>query len=383
MSNSPTIRLVGVLLIGLVICVPAISALASELVFAGVHLEGTDQLSPDDVIRGLGLHVGKPTDSRNLADACGRLQHLKLFGSLKCTYPVRGRRVWLAISVKPIRMPVVFDNFVWTTKPELMARLKREIPLFMPDLPERSGLTNDIIRVLQEVVDERGIKGRVRYDAHYWTIRGMNVFYVEGISTPVIGIQVEGENAPSPEKVATRFQFYTKENFSAARLTWVTLWIIRDFYKPRGYLRPVVGEPNIQFLGEKDGTFPVRVVLHISPGDLYLFDSVEFKGLAKPHVPLLLSKWKLKPGTPYDEAYADNFISTDILDAPWAAHSKTESDVALTCTTIDGATKKVSLTITVEVPRKAYTLPKTPDRECGVVNQLRFPAPANRKPTGR
>jgi hypothetical protein len=379
MSNSPVIRLVSVLLLALMICAPRISGATSALVLAGVHLEGTDQLSPEDVIRGLGLRLGERTDSRNLARACQRLEHLKVFGSLRCAYPVRGHRVWLAISVKPINMPVVFDNFVWTTKSELMARMKREIPLFMPDLPERSGLTGDIIRVLQEVVDERGIKGRVRYDASYWTIRGMNVFYVEGISTPVTGIQVEGENAPSPEKVAERFQFYTKENFSAARLTWVTLWIIRDFYKPRGYLRPVVGEPNVQFLGERDSTFPVRVVLHISPGDLYLFDSVEFKGLAKPHVPFLLSKWKLKPGDPYDEAYADNFISTAILDAPWAAHTKTESDVALSCTTVDAATKKVSLTITLETPRKA----RNSNGECEVMKQLAFPSTGNRKATGR
>lgn len=166
-----------------------------------------------------------------------------------------------------------------------------------------------------------------------------------------------------------------KENFSATRLTWVIQWVIHDLYKPRGYLRPAIAEPQIQSLGERDSTFPVRVVLHISSGDRYVFGSVQFLGLAKPHASLLLSKWKLTPGDPYNEAYVENFISTEILGAPWAVHSKTESDVAFPCATVDPATKEVSLTVTVEPPRKTYNFQKhVIDPECGnAISTLTLP----------
>jgi hypothetical protein len=42
---------------------------------------------------------------------------------------------------------------------------------------------------------------------------GVNVFYIEGISTPVTAFQIEGENARSPEEVRESSDFYTKENF--------------------------------------------------------------------------------------------------------------------------------------------------------------------------
>ena len=252
--------------------------------------------------------------------------------------------------------------------------MKRELPLFMPKLPESSGLTNDIVRVLEQVVNEHGIKASVRYDDSFWTLRGMNVFFIEGISTPVTALQIEGENQPPPDELLKWSQFYTKEDFSAARLTWVIRWVIRDLYKPRGYLRPVVGEPIVQFLGERDGTYPVRVILPISSGDRYTFDSVKFEGLAKEHAASLLPKWKLRPGDPYDKAYVDGFIFKEILSAPWAQHSKTESDVALPCTKIDGATKKVSLTVTVEAPKKAYPGTQQFDEECGGgMGTLTFP----------
>lgn len=358
MSNSMRACLAGVMLLGSVVCGTRISGRTTALVLAGVRLEGTDQLNPEDVIRGLDLQMNKPTTKQNLSLACDQLQRLRIFASVRCVYAVHEGSVWLTLLIKPGSGPVVFDNFVWTSKPKLSARLKQDIPLFMPELPERSGLTSDIIRVLQQVVDERGIKGRVRYDANFWTERAMNVFYIEGISTPVTALQIEGKNAPSPEEIQKFSEFYIKENFSAARLTWVIQWVIRDLYKPRGYLRPAIAEPQIQSLGERDSTFPVRVVLHISSGDRYVFGSVQFLGLAKPHASLLLSKWKLTPGEPYNETYVENFISTEILGAPWAVHSKTESDVAFPCATIDPATKEVSLTVTVEPPRKTYSFPK-------------------------
>jgi outer membrane protein assembly factor BamA len=372
MSKPMMGRSISVFILGLLSVVPRIVG-TDALVLSQVHVVGTNQLSSEDIIRGLNLKIGEPTTRQTLLRACDQLHQLKLFRSSQCRYAIHGHSLSLTISVMeesagmPMGMPVVFSNFVWTTRAELLSRLKREIPLFMPDLPESCGLTNDITRVLQQVVNERGIKAAVRYDDSFWTLRGMNVFYIEGISTPVTALQIEGENAPSPEELAKWSQFYTKEDFSAARLTWVIRWVQRDLYQPRGYLRPVVGEPIVQFLGEKDGTYPVRVILPITSGDLYTFDSVRFEGLAKEHAVSLISKWKLRPGDPYDKAYVNSFITKEILSEPWASHSKSESDDAIPCAEIDGASKKVSLTVTVEPPKRTYHGTEHLDDECGAV----------------
>lgn len=318
LSKTMMARMRGAFAIGLLFFLPSLSFGTDTFVLSDVHLIGigSDQLTVEDVIRGLNLKLGEPTTRPNLVSACERFRKLKLFRSFECHYVIHGHSIDLDINVKGVGIPVVFDNFVWTTRTELSARLKQEIPLFKPRLPESSGLANDILRVLQQVVDQRGIKGSVRYDDRFWTIRGMNVFCVQGISTPVMALQIDGDNGPSPEDLAKWSQFYAKENFSAARLTWVIDFVKRDLYKPRGYLKPIVGEPVIQFLGEKDGTYPVRVILPISSGDLYTFDSVKFEGIAKEHAASLLSKWKLQPGEPYNKAYVDGFITNEILSAP-------------------------------------------------------------------
>jgi outer membrane protein assembly factor BamA len=359
---------------------PNAAAAADALVLSEIRLVGTDQLSSEDVARGLHLKLGGQTSRNELIHACDQFRHLRLFGSSRCTYAIHDKRISLTIYVKPLGMRIVFDNFVWTTTLELVARLKREIPLFMPELPESSGLTNDIIRVLQEVVSERGISAPVRYDDRFWTERGMNVFYIEGLSTPVAGFQIKGANAPSPEETQKFSDFYIKRNFSAAMFPRFVDSIIRDLYGSRGYIHAVAAEPIVQCLGEKDGALPVRVILPISSGDLYTFDSVNFAGLAKAHAASLLSNWKLKPGEPYNASYVNDFIFNTILGEPWAVYSKTQSrtefDVASPCGKIDVTTKKVSLTISVEAPRKAYTYSGTVDKECSsAISRLVFPPP--------
>jgi len=375
-KKPSAVLLVSLLLAACMFFLPGAAIASDPPILSEVHLVGTNRLSSDDVVRGLGLKLGEATTRQNLLLACNRFKQLKLFQSSHCRYSVQGHSIFLTIFVeeKWEGLPVVFNNLVWMTREELLARLKQELPLFMPTLPESSGLINDIVRVLEQVVNEHGIKASVRYDDSFWTLRGMNVFFIEGISTPVTALQIEGENQPAPDELLKWSQFYTKEDFSAARLTWVIRWVIRDLYKPRGYLRPVAGEPIVQFLGERDGTYPVRVILPISSGDVYTFDSVKFEGLAKEHAASLLPKWKLRPDDPYNTAYVDGFITKEILSAPWAQHSKTEADVALPCAKIDGATKKVSLTVTVEAPKKAYPSRQQSDEECsGGMTVLTFP----------
>lgn len=356
MVKLPMRCLIRVFLIGCLLSVSCAAVASDSLILSGVQLVGTTRLSAEDVVRGLGLKIGESTTRQDLLRACAHFRQLKLFEYAHCGYRIEGRNMSMTIFVKDTwgGMPVVFDNFVWMTRAELLVRLRHELPLFMSELPESSGLTNDIIRVLEQVVAEHGIKAHVIYDASFWTIRGMNVFIVEEISTPVISLQIEGENAPTSEELQKWARLYVTENFSAARLTWVIRWVVRDFYFSRGYLRPLVGKPIVQCLGEKDGAFPVRVILPITPGDVYTFESIKFEGLAKARTASLLHEWKLRPGEPYDETYVNSFIDHQVLSAPWARHSKTQSDTAGWCGEVDESSKKVSVTISVEAPRRAY-----------------------------
>ena len=228
--------------------------------------------------------------------------------------------------------------------------------------------------MLEQVAREHGIGAEVGYDDRFWTIRGMNVFYIEGISTPVVSLQVEGENAPSAEELQKWITgFYSREDYSAPRLTWVINWIIRDHYFSRGYMRPVVGLPRLEYLGEKDGAYPVRIIVPITSGDLYKFEAVKFEGLAEAHSSELLAKWKLNRGDPFDDSYFDRFAQDAILTEPWARKSETEIRDTSDCALVDEATKTVSVLVGVEAPTMYSKL--KPGQSCaGLYEKLVSPA---------
>ena len=174
------------------------SNVAGSAVFtlAGVRVSGTQDLSGDDVLRGLNLHIGERTTEDGLHAVCDHLIGLRVFYALSCTSHVEGRAIWFDVTVKgDPEPPLIFDNFVWMTRKALITRLKKELPLFTPEVPYDSALTPKILHVLNQVVAERGIKGSVE-QSRFWVDRIGNVFVVNGISVPVISCEIEGENAP-------------------------------------------------------------------------------------------------------------------------------------------------------------------------------------------
>jgi hypothetical protein len=302
-----------------------------------------------------------------LQKACGRLDRLRLFYSENCGVRIDGRNLWIDVRVQPAAgPPLMFENFVWTTRKDLLARLKQELPLFTPEIPSDTALNPDIIRVLNEVVAERGIRGHAEIDK-FWADKGGggHVFMIVGIKAPVVACIVEGENAPSAEQVAEALPGCARDDFSMPLLNWIANDIVTALYNSRGYLQPVLAEPIVQFLGERDGEFPVRVVFPISPGPQYRFQSVSFGGIAKSHSAELLARWKLKPGDIYDTAYISDFEFHSILNQPWAQHSSTSSDTIDQCEHVDEANRFVSLTLTVRVPKNRETFSPEKQRACG------------------
>lgn len=304
---------------------------------------------------------------QSLQQACDRLGKLRLFYSESCRVRADGRSLWIDLSVEPSSgPPLMFENFVWTTRKNLLARLKQEIPLFTPEIPSDSALNPDIIRVLNNVIAERGIQGHVEIDK-FWEDKGGGgyVFEVVGIKAPVVECAVEGEDAPSPEQVAKALPGCARDDFSVPLLNWIANDIVTDLYNSRGYLRPTVEEPIIQFLGERDGKFPVRVTFPISPGPQYRFRSVSFDGIATADSAELLAQWKLEPGDIYDTAYISDFEFNRILNQPWAQHTSASSDTIDQCAHVDEVNRTVSLTLTVKAPKRQETYSREKQRSCG------------------
>lgn len=126
LSKTTIGRLLGAFAVGLLLVLPSLSFGTDTFVLSDVHLIGTgsDQLTVEDVIRGLNLKLGEPTTRPNLASACERFRKLRLFYSTECHYAIHGHSITLDINVEGVGMPVVFDNFVLDDPDRVVSAIK-------------------------------------------------------------------------------------------------------------------------------------------------------------------------------------------------------------------------------------------------------------------
>ncbi len=343
---------------------------AMKFTLAGARTSGTADLSPTDLLRGLDLQVGDGVAWDELLAKCNELENKKAFNGFSCGPRVDGKSIWLDLAIRDVPVPpLIFDNFVWTSRAALIARVKRQVPLFTPQIPYESTLNVDVIKALNRILSEDGVKGTVDHP-QFWISRGMNVFVVEGITVPVVACAIEGENAPSSADVQRWAHVADGWTLSIAELNWRLGFAVRDLYNSRGYLHPSVQEPRVQFLGKSGGKFPVKVIIRISSGPQYTFRSVNFAGRAKAHEGQLLSEWQLKPGDIYNDSYTSEFESNRILDQPWAQKDGTSSLTSSSCVVIDESGRSVSLTITVGLPKHGRG--PTDSSRCAQLDQFFF-----------
>ena len=284
-------------------------------------------------MRGLGLAKGGVVTATAIAGDCEYLKGLNIFDRLACTPQKDGSRIWIDMTAFAY-MPVVFDNFVWTTPEKLTQRLKQKVPLFMARMGWGHKLDDEILRALNEILAEDGIKGKVYHDT-FWEQRGKHDYLVKGVHEPVIECRIEGANVPTGTALDEWEKFCTGEEYSAAGRALSLYFQLDNLYRSRGYMQPKASDPETELLPSKDGSFPVRVIFKIDSGPQYKFDSIAFTGKLASRAETLKSQWQPKPGDVFDEAYVKNFGQSSILSQPWAANSDKSSDELVICETTD------------------------------------------------
>jgi hypothetical protein len=338
------------------------SASAAQITLAGAHIRGNTDLTEEDLLRGFGLVKGGKI-SRAFADQlCDQLKGLKLFDQITCDVRVEDGKAWIDLSVQNF-MPVVFDNFVWTTPEKLVRRLKQKVPLFMMHMGWGEGLNDEIVRALDETLVEDGIKGQVYHDT-FWDERGGLDYRVKGVQEPVVECRIEGPNPPARAAFDSWEKFCRSEDYSAAGLAFSLSFAIDDLYRSRGYMRPQVGNPETELMPSKDASYPVRVIFKIDSGPQYKFESITFTGMLASHAETLKSQWQPKPGDVFDEAYVKNFGQSSILSQPWAANSDKSSDDLVICETTDPVRDTIAVSISLEKPKKSETVKFVENVQC-------------------
>ena len=254
--------------------------LAQSFRLASIQVSGSHRLPADQVAVVSGLSIGQSVTVQDLQSAADRLSELGLFDHVTYEYQTTSETIAVTFVVEETAKlrPCVFDNFVWMPTEELLSRLQAEIPLFTGVAPPGGYLIEEIQRVLQKLLAERGVRARVTHLAPMSDAGGINLFRVEGVSLPVAALQFRGADKLGEGRLREASQPLLAQNFSRGFLSAFVRGTLEPLYRSRGYLRASFHEPDIEYLGEAEEAHLVRVTLTVDERDPYRVREIHWQG---------------------------------------------------------------------------------------------------------
>ena len=159
--------LTRLLLSSLLLCLSAAAQTQPPVSYKliAVKVTGSKRFTQEDVAAASGLPIGTIAHEEDFKKAARQLGETGAFGDITYTYTYSsaGTRLEFHVVDADKFVPARFADFVWFTDEELLHKLHDRIPLFNGELPANGRLPDQVSDVLQAMLVENAIPGRVEY----------------------------------------------------------------------------------------------------------------------------------------------------------------------------------------------------------------------------
>jgi outer membrane protein assembly factor BamA len=250
-----------------------------------IRVSGQRRFSAEQVIAATGVKLGQVFTARDLDVAAERLGKSGAFQEVKYSYVPQGGQI--SVEFKVVEAPkfreCVFDNFVWLTKDEIQAGLKKDVPLYIGVAPETGDLLDEIARALEKLSQARGITVQVTRNIEQPRIGDPNwshLYAAEGASVKVQSLRFTGNLTLNPNDLQKEAARLIGRDYSEFQSSLFGSKTIVPFYQERGYLQAKVDTPAAVVLSHAEGSneFAVEVVYPVTEGNVYRWTPAEWSG---------------------------------------------------------------------------------------------------------
>ena len=283
-ASSRLLIRVALSLTVVIIAATAAHAQQVDRKIARIEVQGLERLAADEVVAASQLKPGT-TFSVTEVDAAGeRLIDTGLFTKVGYQTRTNGNQVTVIFQVeeaKSSQSPVLFDNFVWFTDEELYIAIKREVRSFSGTAPDVGTMTESIKLALQNLLDQKQIKGTVEYAA--WqtglnSARQEHVFSVTGIPIRICNLNFPGAKNVSEETLVKSSRQLMEADYSHKSAVAFGGFVLYPLYREVGQWRAKFGDPKVKLDDSESCKGGVSVTIPVEEGPIYLWDKAEWSG---------------------------------------------------------------------------------------------------------
>lgn len=248
-----------------------------------VEVTGSKRFSSGQIVSTMGMRPGISVNRDDLQGAADRLGALGVFSKVQYRFTTveSGVRVTYEVTDAPA-VPVVFDNFPWFTDDELIAELKRTVPLFDGNAPRGGSILDAMSGALENLIQARGAFAHVSHSLTRSAVKDQEVqqFRVEGAEIKIQGIEFSDALAKNDPGIQDRLPDIVGKPFSRSRVELFEFEQVRPVYLSHAFLRVKFGPPVARLAADPNKPLPdaVTILAPIDPGPAFTWGGVVWNG---------------------------------------------------------------------------------------------------------
>ncbi len=253
-------------------------------------MTGSKRFTQEDIAAASGLPIGTIAHEEDFKKAARQLGETGAFGDITYTYTYSsaGTRLEFHVTDADKFIPAHFADFVWFTDEELLHKLHDRIPLFNGELPANGRLPDQVSDVLQAMLVENAIPGRVEYVRNNGKDERLEsiTYNVTGVSIRIHHAEFPGAgSAELPLLQAAAEKLFDRE-YSRDYMNNFIEHDLLPIYREHGYLKascasaqPKVVKPDAtDSTDNKQPPTFVEVTFPVTPGFQYKVTKWDWSG---------------------------------------------------------------------------------------------------------
>jgi outer membrane protein assembly factor BamA len=274
----------------------------SAFKLVSVRVTGTTRYTPEEITEISGLKLGQTFTNDDFKAATERLGESGAFSDVAYSfqYATDGTKLTFQLTETDKLVATRFDNIVWYSDEELVAKLHDRVPLFHGQLPVAGKLPDQVSDALQALMVERGVSGRVDYLRSAQSDGPIDaiVYSIKGPDIRIRNIDFTGASPAELSALEAAAKRLEDTDYLRSLLRVQEDRVFLPIYLGRGYLKSSFGEAQAKVIGDSSKPTLVDVTFPVVPGLEYKVDTADFSGETAFAVEKLRPLIHLQPGQP-------------------------------------------------------------------------------------
>ena len=239
-----------------------------------IKVTGSQRYTPDEIVAASGLKIGNTATDDDFKKATEELGKSGVFTNVSYSYAYSpaGTKLEFQVADADKFVPARFENFVWFSDADLIAKIHEREPLFKGEVPVGGDLADRISDALQSLLLQHSLNARATYiregSSHEGPIDAIN-FKADNVNIHIRHVGFPSAPADQVPDLAEAAQKLQDRDYLRSEVSAYVKSAVLPVYLKHGYLKAAFAEPQAKVAKEDEDETQVDVDLPSTPGLQY------------------------------------------------------------------------------------------------------------------